>query len=493
MHFTQTFLQRFGLCISGLKVTFYPMTSKFPFHRLLILGPALALTLVSLNSRGGEISSSSATSDNTGVAAAKLAWATVPDILARIVPPSFPDRTLIITNYGAKGDGVTDCTKAIREAIDACHDAGGGRVVVPAGVFLTGAIHLKSNVDLDLAEGATLRFSTDPKSYLPVVFTRYECTEVMNYSPFIYALGQENIAITGHGTLDGQGSKGVWYSWKTIPDPKELVAMGDRGIPVEQRVFGEGHHLRPYFIQPTRCRNVLIRGVHIIDSPMWVMTPLYCTNVTIEDVTVATQGPNTDGCDPDSCTDVLIRNCHFSDGDDCIAIKSGRDVDGRRVNIPSRNIVVQNCVFQDGHGGVTVGSETSGGVEDVFAEDCHFDSPNLDIAMRFKTGMTRGGVVQHIYIRNCTVKTARTGIGMTLKYPGTLNGHATPVMRDIDIRDCTFGQLSKQPVLIEGFSDSVRITDVTIANCVFPKGGTPCVITNASRIHLVGNQGGGLN
>jgi polygalacturonase len=226
---------------------------------------------------------------------------------------------------------------------------------------------------------------------------------------------------------------------------------------------------------------------------MWVMNPLYCTNVTIDRVTVTCSGPNTDGCDPDSCTDVLIKDCHFSDGDDCIAIKSGRDADGRRVNIPSRNIVIQNCVFQDGHGGVTVGSETSGGVENVFAEDCHFDSPNLDIAMRLKSGMTRGGVIEHIFIRNCAVKSAKTGIGMTLKYPGTLNGQSTPVMRDIDIRDCTFAHLSKQPVLIEGFSDSVRITDVTIANCVFPEGGAPGLITNASRIHLTGNQGGGLN
>ena len=146
--------------------------------------------------------------------------------------PTFPDRTFAITNYGAKGDGVTDCTKAIKEAIDACHNAGGGRVSVPAGVYLTGAIHLKSNVDLDLALGATVRFSTDPRSYLSVVLTRYEGTEVMNYSPFIYALGQENIAITGEGTLDGQGTKGIWYSWKRIPQPNQLVAVGDQGVPV---------------------------------------------------------------------------------------------------------------------------------------------------------------------------------------------------------------------------------------------------------------------
>lgn len=488
----KAFCKDFDFAYEAAKLLSSPMISKFPFHRLLALNLALAFSLVGLSSQGNE-TSSSATPDDASATGAKQAWSSVPVILARIIPPVSPDRSFIITDYGAKGDGTTDCTKAIAAAIDACHNAGGGRVTVPAGVYLTGAIHLKSNVDLEVAKGATLRFSTDPKSYLPVVFTRYECTEVMNYSPFIYALGQENIAITGEGTLDGQGSKAAWYTWKRLPDARELVDMGDRGVPVEQRVFGEGHHLRPYFIQPTRCRNVLIQGVHIVDSPMWVITPLYCTNVTVQGVTVKADGPNTDGCDPDSCTDVLIKDCHFSDGDDCIAIKSGRDVDGRRVNIPSRNIVIQNCVFQDGHGGVTVGSETSGGVENVFAEDCHFDSPNLDIAMRFKTGMTRGGVVQHIYIRNCAVKSARTGIGMTMKYPGTLDGQATPFMRDIDIRNCTFARLSKQPVLIEGFSESVRITDVTIANCIFPDMSAHCVITNASRIHLVANQGGGLN
>jgi polygalacturonase len=469
------------------------MILKFSINRLFILNLTLGFALINSNGKGAETAPPDEAQNHAAGVTAAQAWSKLPDILAHIVPPTFPDRTFDITNYGAKGDAVTDCTEAFRKAIDACSEAGGGKVVVPAGNYLTGAIHLKSNVDLDVAKGATIRFSTDPKSYLPVVFTRYEGTEVMNYSPFIYALDQQNIAITGAGTLDGQGHQAIWYSWKQIPDPRELVDLGDRNVPVVQRVFGEGHHLRPYFIQPTRCKNVLIQGVHIMDSPMWVITPLYCTNVTVAGVTVEADGPNTDGCDPDSCTDVLIKDCHFSDGDDCIAIKSGRDVDGRRVNIPSRNIVIQNCVFKDGHGGVTVGSETSGGVENVFAEDCRFDSPNLDIAMRFKTGMTRGGFIKDACIRHCTVRSARTGIGITMRYPGTLNGGATPVIRDIDIRDCTFDRLSRQPIVIEGFSDSVRVTDVTIANCVFPGAGARNIITNASRIHLSANRGGGLD
>jgi polygalacturonase len=426
--------------------------------------------------------------------AATQAWSGVPEILARIVPPVFPARDFGVTNFGAIADGATDCTEAFRRAIEACHDAGGGRVMVPPGTFLTGAIHLRSNVNLHLEKGATLRFSTDPLKYLPVVFTRYECTEVMNYSPFIYALGQENVAITGDGTLDGQGSAGVWYQWKKTDDANRLVEMGKQGVPVEQRVFGEGHHLRPNFIEPARCRNVLIEGVHITNSPMWVLHPLYSTNVTVRNVTVETRGPNTDGCDPDSCTDVLIQNCSLSDGDDCIAIKSGRDADGRRVNIPCQNLVIRDCVFKEGHGGVAMGSETSGGIRNVFAENCRFDSSDLDAAMRFKTNPARGGFIENVYLRNCSVKTAKVGIHMTMRYgsSGARDGDSIPVVRNIDIRDSTFGDLTRQAVFIEGYSPSIQITDVTIAHCEFLKSRGASYMTNASRVHVIATRGSGI-
>ena len=204
------------------------MILRFSFYRLLALSLTFGFALVNPSGKASEPTTANEAQDQVAAATTAPAWSRLPDILARIAPPTFPDRTFAITNYGAKGDGVTDCTEAFRKAIDACSQAGGGKVVVPAGNYLTGAIHLKSNVDLDLVKDATVRFSTDPRSYLPVVFTRYEGTEVMNYSPFIYALGQENIAITGEGTLDGQGHQAIWYSWKQIPDPRELVAMGDR-------------------------------------------------------------------------------------------------------------------------------------------------------------------------------------------------------------------------------------------------------------------------
>jgi polygalacturonase/pectin methylesterase-like acyl-CoA thioesterase len=444
------------------------------------------------------------------------AWSQIPIILSRIVPPAFPGGELVVTNhglragqrgtvgtfyqshdfaitdFGAVGDGAADCTRAFADAIIACKESGGGRVVVPAGKFLTGPIHLLSNVNLHVVKDATVLFTTNTAAYLPVVFTRYESTEVMNYSPLIYAFGQKNIAITGEGTLDSQATNGVWHSWSRKGEGAKLVEMGNNDVPVRDRVFGAGHFLRPYFIQPTRCRNILIEGVKILGSPMWVVSPLYCTNVTVRGVTVEATGPNTDGCDPDSCTDVLIKDCSFSDGDDCIAIKSGRDRDGHRVNIPSRNLVIQNCQFKAGHGGVSAGSETSGGVENVFAEDCIFNSPDLDYAFRFKTNPARGGYIRNVFIRNCKVQTARFGIHMTLRYggAGALEGPYTPEMGNIDIRDCTFANLTRQPIFIEGYDEKIKITGVTVANCTFHNAADQNTVTNASDIHLLGNRWG---
>jgi polygalacturonase len=426
--------------------------------------------------------------------AAARAWAGVPDILKRIVPPKFPDREFDVTRFGAVGDGAKDCTTALADAIAACHRSGGGTVIVPAGTFLSGAIHLLSNVNLHLNKGATIRFSTDPKKFLPVVFSR-DVSEMMNYSPFIYAFEQENIAITGEGTLDGQASKSVWMDWvkNAGADAERLTEMGDKEIPVAQRVMGQGHFIRPNFVEPVRCKNVLIEGVRVVDSPMWELHPLYCTNVTVRGVSISSHGKNNDGCDPDSCTDVLIRDCVFDTGDDCIAVKAGRDHDGRRVNIPCQNVVIQNCTFKDGHGGVTLGSETAGGLRNVFAEDCEFGSPNLDQAMRFKTNPARGGFIENIFIRNCRVKTSRFGIYITMRYAssGAKEGDAMPVVRGIDIRDCSFKTLTKQPIVIEGWSPTAPVTDVTIANCEFPSDAKANSITNAARIHLYQNRTAG--
>ncbi|MDZ7332327.1 MAG: glycoside hydrolase family 28 protein [candidate division KSB1 bacterium] len=372
--------------------------------------------------------------------------------MRRIIPPSFPARDFPITGYGAIGDGESDCTEAFRRAIEACHAAGGGRVIVPKGIWATGAIHLKSNVHLYLEKSATIRFSTDPKKYLPAVFTRFEGIECMNYSPLVYAFEQENIAITGKGVLDGGARANVWWNWKGPWDDAEstptgwepgmedqrqdvakLQRMADNNLAVTQRIFGEGHYLRPNFIQFYRCNNVLIRGITIKNSPMWVIHPVLCSNVTIQHVTIESLGPNNDGCNPESCRDVLIAECSFNCGDDCIAIKSGRNADGRRINVPSENIVIQRCRMKNGHGGVTIGSEVSGNVRNVFVEDCMMDSPELDRALRIKTNSLRGGVIENIFLRNIVVgqlKEAAIHIDM---FYGKEQGEYAPIIRNIQV------------------------------------------------------------
>ena len=421
-------------------------------------------------------------------------WDLVPEILARIVPPTFPSRDFEITRFGAVGDGAMDSTAAIRRAIDACAAAGGGHVVVPEGRFLTGAVHLKSNVNFHVARGATLAFSRAPRHYLPAVLTRFEGTELMNYSPFLYAYEQDNIAITGEGTLDGQADRTHWWPWKGSADfgwergapnyntaRQRLLDMAERGTPVARRVFGEGDYLRPNFIQPYRCRNVLIENVTIIGSPMWEIHPVLCRNVTVHGVTIVSHGPNNDGCDPESCRDVLIDRCVFDTGDDCIAIKSGRNADGRRVNVPSENIIVRGCEMRDGHGGVTVGSEISGGCWNVFAYDCRMDSPRLDRVLRLKNNAMRGGLLEHIYMRDVTVgQVADSILSIDFFYEEGDKGPFTPVARDIELHRVT-SRKSPYALYLRGFPNA-PIDDVRVIDCHFADVAKGSVVEHVSRL-----------
>jgi rhamnogalacturonyl hydrolase YesR len=395
-------------------------------------------------------------------------WQMVPEILGRIVPPVFADKEFVVMDYGAVGDGKTNCTEAFEKAIAACVRGGGGKVVVPVGTFYTGPIHLKSGVNLHLKEGAIILFSADPKDYLPAVFTRFEGIECINYSPLIYAFDQENIAITGSGTLDGNASNSNWWQWKSTqkPDVKALGEMSEKQVPVNQRVFGDGHFLRPNMIQPYRCRNILIEGVTVKNSPMWHIHPVLSRNITVRKVTVVGHGPNNDGCNPESCRDVLIEGCYFDTGDDCIAIKSGRNADGRRVNTPSENIIVRNCTMKDGHGGVVMGSEVSGSVRNVFIEDCLMDSPNLERGLRIKTNSIRGGVVERIFMRNVMIKqVSETPLKIDFYYEEGPGGPFTPVVRDIFMTN-VISQKSKYPWHMRGYESS-PIQNVVLRGCEF--------------------------
>jgi polygalacturonase len=422
-------------------------------------------------------------------------WKGLDSILGQIKAPVFRDKDYLVTSFGAAGNGTTNCTEAFRKAIETCNREGGGRVVVPAGNFLTGPIHLKSNVNLHVMKGATISFSTNPDDYLPLVFTRWEGVELMGYSPLIYAFEQKNIAITGEGTLDGKANATNWWPWKgqahygfkagtasQVDKDKRpaLFAMAEKGVPVSERKFGTGSYLRPQFVQPYRCENVLIEGVTLLNSPMWILNPVLCTNVTIQKVTVTSHGPNNDGCDPESCKNVLIKDCYFNTGDDCIAIKSGRNADGRRINVPSENIIIQGCTMADGHGGVVIGSEISGGVRNVFAENCTMNSPELDRALRIKTSTARGGVVENIYLRNIEVGQVKEQVIIaTMFYEDT--GSFMPVIRNIEVKDMKVRNGGKTGVLLEGYPES-PITNFRLINVEIDSVKTPFTLKNADEI-----------
>ncbi len=410
-------------------------------------------------------------------------WEQVDEILSRIKPPQFPNKDFKISDYGAVGDGQTDCTEAFKKAIAAANEAGGGRVVVSEGIFLTGAIHLKSNVNLHVSEGATVQFSTDPNMYLPVVYTRWEGVECMNFSTLIYAYGQENIAVTGKGTLDGQASRENWWGWtRDARDDINLSRQqGEAGVPVEERIFGAGKKLRPNMIQPYKCKNILIEDVTFRNSPMWHIHPVLSENITVKNVKVIGHGPNNDGCNPESCKDVLIEGCYFDTGDDCIAIKSGRNNDGRRVNVPSENIIVRNCQMKDGHGGVVIGSEMTGGARNVFAENCQMDSPNLDRALRIKTNSVRGGFVENVYMRNVEVgEVAEAILKINFYYGERDTGKFTPKVRNINMENVT-SKKSRYALSITAY-DRSPVIDIHLKDCNFANVERASVITGVKNL-----------
>ncbi|MCG5217940.1 glycoside hydrolase family 28 protein [Streptosporangium sp. KLBMP 9127] len=397
-------------------------------------------------------------------------------ILAGVREPRFPRRRVRITDHGAVGDGVTDCTAAIRDAVAACAAAGGGRVIVPPGDWLTGAVHLRDRIDLHLEEGATLRFSRDPAAYLPAVYTRYEGTECVSYSPFIYARGCRNIAITGRGVIDGQADAEHWWNWTKGVDggpsvesaaKKQLLAWGEAGTPVEERVFGADLRLRPNLIQFYECRDILIEGVTVRDSPMWNIHPVLCRNVTIRSVTVdSPHGPNNDGCNPESCAYVLIQDCLFDTGDDCVAFKAGKNADGRRVNVPCEHALVERCEMRNGHGGVTIGSETTGGVRDILARDCRMDSPDLDRAIRIKSNPLRGGYVRDITCHDITVgQVGETVIEVALNYERVDVGDYYPDVRNISVHRLTAQNGPRAWTLLGNDANPIR--DVSFSDCDF--------------------------
>ncbi len=394
-----------------------------------------------------------------------------------------------VTKYGAKRDSSAKATMAIKKAIDAASAAGGGTIYFPAGKYLTGPIHLKSNITIFIDAGAELHFSDNFDDYLPMVESRYEGVDVMSFSPLFYAYKAENITITGRGKINGHGKK--WWDyvegfkdglprnkWQNTFDSvnKNMVLPEDPGQ--MKRGF-----LRPPFIQPMYCKNVLIEGITITNSPFWTVNPEFCENVTVHAVTIANpRSPNTDGINPESCKYVHISNCHISVGDDCITIKSGRDAGGRAKGIPAENYTITNCTMLSGHGGVVIGSEMSGGVKKITITNCVFDG--TDRGIRIKTARGRGGVVEDIRVDNIVMKNiGQQAIVLDMEYtrvaPEPLS-ERTPQFRNIRLSNIT--AYTKQAMYINGL-DEMPVQEISLNDVVF-EAETGIVIKNAKDIEL---------
>ncbi|MCI6338164.1 MAG: glycoside hydrolase family 88 protein [Prevotella sp.] len=417
-------------------------------------------------------------------AAMANAWDTqYKQIEKNIRQPEFKDKSYNITDFGASTKAkAADNQKAINKAIATCSKNGGGRVVIPGGTFITGAITMLSKVNLHIEKNGVLLFAFQPELY-PIVPTRWEGIDCWNLQPCVYAYKQTDIAITGQGTIDGGGENDTWWKWcgkdhygwkEGIISQKSgsrarLLKMAEDGVDMNERKFGPQDGLRPQLINFNQCDGILIEDVTLLRSPFWVIHPLLSKNITVRGVHINNDGPNGDGCDPESCDGVLIENCFFNTGDDCIAIKSGRNNDGRLWGRPSENIIIRNCEMQNGHGGVVLGSEISGGCRNVFAENCKMDSPDLDRVIRIKTNTCRGGIIENLYARNIEVgQCGESVLKINLDYePKEIccRGYA-PTVRNINIENITC-QKSKYGVQIIALDSVCNVYDINVKNCRF--------------------------
>ena len=443
---------------------------RFTFGKRIILGivfislSVLAFVLFIFNSNEEEIGK-------------RALIANIPFEMEEILEVNFPDLNCNIKDYGAIGDGSTLNTDSIKKAIEDCSEKGGGTVLFPKGEWLTGAIHLKSNVAINIEKDSRIIFSTERKDYLPVVFTRYQGIELYNYSPPIYAKDCENIAIIGQGEIIGNGEK--WKEWSDNSDVNnerdKLYKMAIDNAPVEERIFGtEESGLRPSFIQFINCKNILLRGIKVENGPMWTIHPVYSENIIIDNINVSTYSGNTDGIAIDSSKNVIIKNSTLSTGDDVIVIKSGLEEDGWRVNKPSENILIENCKFFTGHGAIAIGSEMSGGVRNIFAHNNTFTG--TENGFRIKSTASRGGFIENIWIKDIVAENIlNDAVVFNLEYNSKLEKDTIkkPLIKNITIQNFQVNQ-AKRAIKIIGLPD-LNMENILIENM-------QAIETNSSRI-----------
>ena len=409
-----------------------------PDLKLLIAG-AFLLAMISFMLPNGLASDNDKKSDSDAIKA--------PFDMPEIAAPQFPDYSVSITNFGAVGDGHTMNTVAFANAIAACAKSGGGRVIVPAGLWLTGPVILKSNIDLHVDQGALILFSRNIEDY-PLIQSNWEGLPRVGRTPPIYGVDLENIAITGQGIIDGSGdawrpvkkfkmtgqqwnvllaSGGVvdergsiwWPSREALNAPELLRELADRKDVSLEHYGAAREYLRPVMVNLVQCKNVLLDGPTFQNSPAWNIHPLMCENMIIRNITVRNPwySQNGDGLDLESCRNVLVYNCRFDVGDDAICLKSGRNEYGRKRGMPTENVFITDCIVYHGHGGFTVGSEMSGGVRNIIIRNCTF--MGTDVGLRFKSTRGRGGVVENIYISDIRMTDIPTdAIGFNMFYEG---------------------------------------------------------------------------
>jgi len=409
--------------------------------------------------------------------------AAVDSILQCIKRPQIPVYSVNVTKLGAKGDSVTDCKPAFDKAMAWCKKQKGGSIIVPRGIYtLHGPIHFVSNVNLVLEAGAKIRFSDAPEHYLPMVLSSWEGTMLYNYSPLIYAYNCHDIAITGEGTIDGEGDK-LWDSYKDQEGPDKMLSreMNHTNVALTERLFGKDHFLRPQLIQFFNCRNILVENIRIENSPFWCLHLLKSESATIRGVKYRALNHNNDGIDPEYSKNILIEGISFDNGDDNIAIKAGRDHEGRaNSSTPSENIIIRNCSFKGLHG-VVLGSELSAGIRNVYIDNCK-TSGYLKRGIYFKTNADRGGFIKNIYVRNIHLDKVEDCIYITANYQGEGKDFATEIS-DLFFSDITCHQVSETAIVLQGYAQK-KIRNVWFENVDIQSAKNGMTITNTEKVEL---------
>lgn len=373
-------------------------------------------------------------------------------VVSKITVPAFPDFLINLQKLGAKPNSNNDSKPFFDKAMALLKKKNGGTIIVPKGVYLlNGPIHFVSNVKMHLEEGTVLRFSDNPK-YYPMVLTSWEGTMLYNYSPLIYANNCQNIAITGTGTIDGEGSKN-WLSFKAKENNDKMLSreMNHTNVPLENRKFGKGHFLRPQLIQFLNSKNILVENVKIEDAPFWCLHLLKSENITIRGVRYESLNPNNDGIDPEYSKNILIENVTFNNGDDNVAIKAGRDHEGRaNTNMPSENIVIRNCNFKGLHA-VVLGSEMSAGVRNIFVEN-NKAVGYLKRGIYLKTNADRGGYIKDVFVNSLQLDEVEDCIYITSNYHGEGSGFPSDIS-EVYFTNISCNKANEHGIVIQGYPE----------------------------------------